>query len=138
MSRNLNKNKEVSLTLYLIEALDPLFFESLIDTLGISNDILFTSNSGLTNYFKNIIFLNILSTEIISNQLDLKLDGAKTGNNLIYKITKQLNSSKLFHKDIKNQLEKFLFFNLKNTKNNCLLSSETPKLIKNLKNFILI
>lgn len=138
MSKNLNKNKEVSLPFYLISDLDPGFFESLIDNLGNANNILLTQNSALTIYLENIIFLNILPTEILSNKLDWKLTEEKTEGNLIYAITKPLNNSKVFDEDIKHQREKFFFHNLKSAKHNSLLSSETSNLIKHLKNYILI
>ena len=139
MSRNLNKNKEVSLILYLIRDLDPFFFESLIDTIGNSNNVSLILISRLTpHYFKNIIFLNILSTEIISNKLNRKLTEEKIEKNLVYTRTKQLNNSKLFYKNIKHQLENIFFFNLKNTKYNASFSSETSNLIKIFKNYILI
>jgi len=134
----LNKNKEISLTLSLIKDLDPFFFEFLIDIVGNSDNTLFTENSNLTNYLKNLIFLNILSTEIITNDLDQKLTESRTIDNLIYSTNKQLNSSKLSNKDIKYELEKIFFYSLKKIKHNYFLTSETSNLIKKLKNYILI
>lgn len=134
----MNKNKEISLTLSLIKDLDPFFFEFLIDIVGNSDNTLFTENSNLTNYLKNLIFLNILSTEIITNDLDQKLTESRTIDNLIYSTNKQLNSSKLSNKDIKYELEKIFFYSLKKIKHNYFLTSETSNLIKKLKNYILI
>jgi len=125
-----------------IKDLDPFFFESLIDIIGNSDNTVFTQNSNLTDYLKNLIFLNILSTEIISKELDQKLIGGRTVNNLIYSINKQLNSSELelelSSKDIKYQLEKKFFYSLKKIKYNYFLSSEASNLLKNFKNYILI
>jgi len=136
LSKNLSKNKEVSLNLYLAKDLDPFFFEFLTDTLGNSNNNLFSKDIDLNKYLQNLIFLNILSAEIVSSQLDQRLPRGK--KNLVYLINKRLNSSKKSNKDMKYELFKVFFRTLKSTKHNCFLFSETSNLIKNFKNYLFI
>nr|YP_009327087.1 hypothetical protein [Pleurocladia lacustris]ANS57592.1 hypothetical protein [Pleurocladia lacustris]ANS57735.1 hypothetical protein [Pleurocladia lacustris] len=132
----LKKKKRIASIFFLLRALNPFFFELLMDSIKDFNKTLINKNKIIILF---TFYLNLFSTEKLNLQKTVKeLDQKIPTDNELYSILKQISFSKnTMNKELKFLFEKNFFCNLYLHRYNELLTLQiimSNQIIKNLDN----